>query len=205
MSGSIAAIRWAALGPLVATALAIMGTPGPATISVSAAGAAYGLRRSLAYTVGVMAGTMLVLVAVATGITVTLLAVPALRIALIVLSAAYILRLAYRVATAPPLATQTAAKAAPSLVGGTVLGVANPKAWVAFAAIFASARLADAATADAVAKVAVLGSIIVLIMSTWWIAGAAFAPFLRDARRARIVNAMLAVVLVVATALAVAH
>jgi threonine/homoserine/homoserine lactone efflux protein len=205
MSGSIAAIRWAALGPLLLTALAIMGTPGPATISVSAAGAAYGLRRSLAYTVGVMVGTTLVLVAVATGITVTLLAVPALRIALIVFSVAYILRLAYRVATAPPLGTESATDAAPSLVGGTVLGVANPKAWVAFAAIFASARLADAATADAVAKVTVLSSTIVLIMSIWWIAGASFAPLLRDPRRARIVNTTLAVVLVVATVLALVH
>src|SRR5207253_10636950 len=105
----------------------------------------------------------------ATGITVTLLAVPGLRIALIVLSAAYILRLAYRVATAPPLSADVGAGAAPSLVGGTVLGVANPKAWVAFAAIFASARLADAATADAVAKITVLSAIIVLIISAWWI------------------------------------
>jgi threonine/homoserine/homoserine lactone efflux protein len=201
MSGSMAVVRWGSLGPLLVTALAIMGTPGPATISVSAAGAAYGLRRSAAYTVGVIVGTALVLVAVATGITVTLLAVPALRIALIVLSAAYILRLAYRVATAPPLSTKLGTEAAPSLAGGTLLGVANPKAWVAFAAIFASARLADTATADALAKVAVLSSVIVVITSTWWVAGASFAPLLRT----RIVNVALAVVLVAATVLAVVH
>lgn len=38
-----------------------------------------------------------------------------------------------------------------SLAGGTVFGVANPKAWVAIAGVCASARLVDSATADAAA------------------------------------------------------
>jgi threonine/homoserine/homoserine lactone efflux protein len=186
---------------LVVASLAIMGSPGPATISLAAAGSAYGLRRCVSYAIGIVMGTMVVLVAVATGITATLLAVPALRTALIAISAAYILWLAYRVATAPPLAAQTAK--VPSLAGGTLLGVANPKAWVAIAAVFASARLSDGASADAAAKVAVLSAMIVVIMGAWLIAGASFAPVLRDPRRARVVNAGLAVALVAATALAV--
>jgi threonine/homoserine/homoserine lactone efflux protein len=44
---------------------------------------------------------------------------------------------------------------------------------------------------------------IVLINAAWLLAGASLAPLLRDARRARIVNTALAVVLVGATALAV--
>ena len=60
-----AAIRWEALGPLVATALAVMGSPGPATISLTAAGSAFGVRRSLGYLTGIVAGTAVVLVAVA--------------------------------------------------------------------------------------------------------------------------------------------
>jgi threonine/homoserine/homoserine lactone efflux protein len=201
----VATIRWGSIGPLLVTALAIMGSPGPATISLTAAGSAYGVRRSLAYLLGVIVGTTIVLVAVATGITATLLAVPALRVFLIVISALYILWLAYHVATAPPLAAQTAAVDAPSLAGGTLLGVANPKAWVAIAAVFAGAHLADTATTDAVAKIAVLTAMIVLITTTWLIAGASFAPLLRDAHRSRIINAALAAALVGATALAVLH
>jgi threonine/homoserine/homoserine lactone efflux protein len=86
-----------------------------------------------------------------------------------------------------------------------VLGVANPKAWVAIAAVFASARLVDSATADAAAKTVVLSVMIVLIMGAWLIAGASLAPLLRDPQRARIINAVLAVALVAATALAVFH
>jgi threonine/homoserine/homoserine lactone efflux protein len=193
-----------AAGALVLTSLAIMGSPGPATISLTAAGSAHGVRRSIGYLAGIVIGTTLVLVAVATGITAALLAVPALRSVLLAVSAAYILWLAYHLATAPPLADRTESKA-PSLVGGAVLGVANPKAWVAIAAVFASAHLANAATTDAAAKTAFLSVVIVLINAGWLVAGASLAPLLRDPRRGRIVNAALAAALVGATALAVLH
>ena len=102
-------IRWGSVGPLVLISLAIMGSPGPATISLMAAGSAYGVRRSLSYLIGIIVGTTIVLLAVATGITAALLAVPAIGSVLIWISAAYILWLAYHIATAPPLSEPTAA------------------------------------------------------------------------------------------------
>jgi threonine/homoserine/homoserine lactone efflux protein len=201
----LAIVHWESTGPLVLTSLAIMGSPGPATISLTAAGSAYGVRRSLGYLVGIIAGTTIVLVAVGTGITATLLAVPALRSVLIAISVAYILWLAYHVATAPPLAAQAATSSAPTLAGGVLLGVANPKAWVAIGAVFAGNRLATGATGDAGVKIAILTVMIVLINAAWLLAGASFAPLLRDARRARIINVTLAVALVGSSALAVLH
>ena len=198
-------IRWESVGPLVLISLAIMGSPGPATISLVAAGSVRGVRRSFPYLFGIIVGTTLVLVAVATGITAALLAVPAIGSVLIWISAGYILWLAYHIATAPPLSKPTGASNAFSVIGGALLGVANPKAWVAIAAVFASARLADGATTDAAAKVVVLTLTIIVICATWLIAGAAIAPLLRDPARARLVNVALAVGLVGATALAVFH
>jgi threonine/homoserine/homoserine lactone efflux protein len=189
---------------LLLASLLIMGSPGPATISLTAAGSAYGLRRSLGYLAGIVVGTALVLLAVATGMTAALLAVPAMRPVLIGISAAYILWLAWKVATAPALAAGPAT-ASPSFAGGALLGVANPKAWVAIAAVFASARLAGAAATDAAAKVVLLSGMIVLINTAWLVAGASLAPFLRDPRRARVVNVVLAAALVGAAALAVVH
>jgi len=144
-----------------------------------------------------------VLVAVAAGITAALLAVPGLRPVLVGLSVVYILWLAYRIATAPRPGGRPVGAAPPSLAGGALLGVANPKAWVAIAAVFASARLAGTATADAAAKVAVLSVVVVLIMAAWLLAGACFASALRDPGRARVVNLVLAAALVGSTALAV--
>jgi threonine/homoserine/homoserine lactone efflux protein len=198
----MAEVPWRALGSLIVTALAIMGSPGPATISLTAAGSAFGVRRSARYLAGIVAGTATVLLAVATGITAALLAVPAVRPAVIAVGVAYILWLAYHIATAPPLEAEGRADA-PTLAGGALLGVANPKAWVAIAAVFAGTRLTSNAGADAAGKVAVLSVLIVIINSAWLVAGASLAPLLRDPRRARAINVGLAVLLVAAAALTV--
>jgi len=198
-------IRWGSVGTLVLISLAIMGSPGPATISLVAAGSVRGVRRSFQYLFGIIAGTTLVLVAVATGITAALLAVPRVGSVLIWISVAYILWLAYQIATAPPLSKLTGASNAFSLMGGAILGIANPKAWVAIAAVFASVHLADAPTDDAAAKIVVLTVMIIVICATWLVAGRSIAPLLRDPPRARLVNAALAVGLVGATALALLH
>jgi threonine/homoserine/homoserine lactone efflux protein len=182
-----------------------MGSPGPATISLTAAGSAYGVRSCWAYLAGVISGTAVVLVAVAAGITAALLAVPALRMVLIAVSAAYILWLAWHVATAPPMTDASSASDAPTFPGGLLIGVANPKAWVAIAAVFASTRLAAGTAIDAAAKVAVLTLMIVLICTTWLFVGAFLARVLRDPHRSRIVNVALAIALVLSTALATLH
>ncbi|HJW22633.1 MAG TPA: LysE family transporter, partial [Candidatus Limnocylindrales bacterium] len=165
------AIRWESIGPLLLISLAIMGSPGPATISLFAAGSVFGVRHALKYLIGVTVGTTVVLVAVATGITAALVALPAIGSVLLGISVAYILWLAYHIATAPPLSEQTAAADAPSLAGGALLGVANPKGWVAIAAVFSSAHLADDAVTDAATKIAVLTAMLITILATWLVAG----------------------------------
>jgi threonine/homoserine/homoserine lactone efflux protein len=187
MSGSIAA--------LVLTAAAITGSPGPATMSLVAASSTFGARRSLRYFAGIVAGTVAVLLAVAAGIAAVLLAVPGLGTALTVVSVAYIVWLAYRIATAPP-ASPAAGARAPSLRGGLILGVANPKAWIALAAVFAGAHV------GAALKLAVISGMIVASSSTWLAAGRSLAPLLRRPHTARIVNRMLAAALLAASALA---
>lgn len=62
-------------------ALAVMGRPGPATISLTAAASANGVGRSFGHLIGLRVGAAMVLVAVATGITATLSAVPAMAAA----------------------------------------------------------------------------------------------------------------------------
>jgi threonine/homoserine/homoserine lactone efflux protein len=188
---------------LVLTALAIMGSPGPATISLTAAGAAFGVRRSLGYLVGIIVGTWLVLLAVATGLTALLLSVPSVRPALLAVSVCYLLWLAYHLARAPALSELPADRSPSTLLGGLLLGVANPKAWVAIAAVFAGSRVASGGAARAVATAAVLTVLVILINTVWLLAGASLAPLLRDPRRSRVVNVSLAVVLVAATGLAV--
>jgi threonine/homoserine/homoserine lactone efflux protein len=88
-------------------------------------GSVFGVRHSLKYLIGIIVGTTLVLVAVATGITASLLALPAIASVLLGISASYTLRLACHIATAAPLSAQTAAVDAPSFASGALLGVAE--------------------------------------------------------------------------------
>ncbi len=64
------------------------------------------------------------------------------------------------------------------------------------ATVFASAHLADTATTDAAAKVAVLIVMIVVICTTWLVGGTSIAALLRDSHRACFVNLALAVALI---------
>jgi threonine/homoserine/homoserine lactone efflux protein len=200
---STSSIRWSSVAALVLTSVAIMGSPGPATISLTGSGVAFGVRRSARYLAGIIAGTTLVLVAVAVGVTGALLAIPAVRPALIAAAVVYILSLAYHIATAPPLEAGRPAAAAPTLAGGLLLGVANPKAWVAIGAVFVSVRVSGSAALDAGLKACVLTGMIVVINTGWLVAGASLAPLLRDPARSRRTNVVLASALVVSTAAAV--
>ena len=93
-------------------------------------------------------------------------------------SAVYILFLAYKIATAPPLETGRAQGAAPSFAGGFLLAIANPKAYLAIAAVFAGTTIfAENHGLDAVAKAVLLGFMIVIIHLAWLVRGRlALAP-----------------------------
>jgi threonine/homoserine/homoserine lactone efflux protein len=191
---------WRQLLALVLAATVVMGSPGPATISVTAVGAAFGLRDSLRYTCGIILGTIAVLLVVATGIMAVLASMPKLAPLLAVASAAYILYLA----SAPPLAARTAEASRPTWLAGFLLAVANPKAYVAIAAVFAGAASNQGgAELGLWTKLTVLAGMIVVIHAVWLLAGAVFARFLRRPVASRIINLVFAATLVLTTALAV--
>ena len=130
---------------------------------------------------------------------------PAARPVLIGVAVLYILHLAFHIATAPPLDARSRAAAAPSLAGGLLLGVANPKAWLAIAAVFVSVRLASSPAVDAGLKTCVLVVMIVIINTGWLAAGALLAPILRDPVRSRRANLALAAALILSTGAALLH
>ncbi|MEI9429613.1 LysE family translocator [Mesorhizobium sp. Cs1299R1N3] len=195
---------WRQLLALLLAATVVMGSPGPATISVTAVGAAFGLRDSLRYTGGIVLGTIAVLLAVATGVMAVLGSMPKLAPLLVGASAAYILYLAFKIATAPPLAVRAADASRPTWLAGFLLAVANPKAYVAIAAVFAGASSsAGDAELRLWTKLTVLAVMIVVIHAVWLLAGAAFSRFLRRPVASRIINLVFAATLLLTTALAV--
>ncbi|GAB5378565.1 MAG: LysE family transporter [Acuticoccus sp.] len=185
-------------------ALPLMGTPGPATLSLAGMGTAYGFRRGLPYLLGIMAGTTGVLVMIATGVTALLLAVPALVEVLAFLAAGYILYLAWRIATAPVLTGRNDTRRAPQFLPGFLLAIANPKAFAAIGAVYSGhVVMAGAPLGDALAKVATLASVILVVNPSWLALGALFSRVLSDPRLGRIANIVFALLLVATLALMV--
>src|SRR5947207_330526 len=70
-----------ALLALIGAGFALAGSPGPNTMSLAAAGAAYGARRSVGYMAGLALGMLVVTIAVAAGVVGRLLADAARKIA----------------------------------------------------------------------------------------------------------------------------
>lgn len=194
---------WRSLTALILASTVIMGSPGPATISAAAAGAAFGVRRSLKYVCGLIVGTIAVLATVSIGVVALMFSIPQGARALGAVSAAYILFLAFKIATAPPLASPGERIIAPAFAGGLLLAIANPKAYLAIGAVFAGAAvIVDDSRVDAVIKTALLSLMIVIIHFAWLSAGASLSRVLRDPASSRVVNLFLAAALVATTLVA---
>jgi threonine/homoserine/homoserine lactone efflux protein len=171
-------------------------------MSLAAAGAAFGARRSLAYMAGLALGMLAVMVIVASGVVAMLLAVPGIAPVATGAALLYFVYLAWKIGTAPPLAEKGSERPAPSLTDGLLLSPVNPKGYAAMLALFASHTLVAASLVnDAASKIAVTIAIIVFVNVAWLYVGATLARTFRSARANRIVNISFAVLLLASAAL----
>lgn len=183
---------------LVFASLALMGSPGPATLSLAATGAAFGFARGIPYLLGIILGTVGVLVTIALGITGLLLTLPGVSPMLIALAAIYILYLAYKIATAPPLSADHGEGTAPRSWNGLLLALANPKAYAAIGAVFSGFTLLNnQPTADGIFKFGVLTCMIFLINTIWLGLGASLAKMFHSPKANRAINVCFALLLVI--------
>jgi threonine/homoserine/homoserine lactone efflux protein len=93
----------AQLGAFLGAAIALVASPGPATLGLAAAGAAFGFRAARLFLAGLLCGAALTIFLVGSGVAGALLAHPIAAPIMLGLAAFYMLYLAYRIATAPPL------------------------------------------------------------------------------------------------------
>jgi threonine/homoserine/homoserine lactone efflux protein len=113
------------------------------------------------------------------------------------LSAGYFTYLAFRIATAPPLAEGGQQRRQPSFAGGIFLSLVNPKGYAAMAALFSSfVLIRERLALDVAAKIVVLAVIIAAVNIAWLVAGAALTRFFKDPRMNRIINVTFAILLI---------
>ncbi|MFZ5779765.1 MAG: LysE family translocator [Pseudomonadota bacterium] len=191
-----------AFASFILAAIALAGSPGPATLSLTAVGAAYGTRRSLTYLAGIVAGMVVVMAAVASGLVSLLLAVPGAAPFVAAAAAVYFLHLAWRIATAPPLRSDAVGRP-PGFLAGALLSLANPKGYAAMAALYSGFVLVRGQVAiDVAAKTLLLTAIIMSVNIAWLLAGSALASAFCDPRRSRAINVAFALLLVLSVAIA---
>jgi threonine/homoserine/homoserine lactone efflux protein len=193
-----------ALPGFLLASIALAGSPGPATLSLAAAGAAFGSRRVAGYLAGIVIGMVAVMAITASGLVGLLLAVPGATPLVTAGAALYFVWLAWRIATAPPLAARAGQGRAPSFAAGFGLSLINPKGYAAMAALFAGFVLVrDRLSVDIAAKITLLTVVITAVNILWLLSGAALTGLFRDPRTNRIVNVVFAVLLLASVALAV--
>lgn len=189
----------------VLAGVALAGSPGPAVLSLAAAGAAFGARRSLPYLCGIVLGMVIVMAIVASGLVGLVLAIPRATPVIATAAAGYFVFLAWRIATAPPLDDITAEHRQPAFLAGLLLSLVNPKGYAAMAALFSGFTLArDAPGVDVGLKMALLVVIVAASSAAWLLTGTALTRSFRAPRSNRIVNVSFAVLLLASVAAAFA-
>lgn len=106
-------------------------TPGPNNTMLLASGVNFGFRRTIPHTLGISFGLMLLVLAVGLGLGGVFKAVPMAYTVLRYVGAAYLLYLAWKVATSGPVSQQDSVQGKPlGFWGAAAFQWVNPKAWV---------------------------------------------------------------------------
>lgn len=121
------------LAPGVLAALALYAlstsiTPGPNNMMLLASGVNFGLVRTIPHMLGISVGFVIMAVPVGLGLGAVFLAVPALHLALKVIAGAYMLWLAWRIATTPVMAQAREAARPMRFHEAAFFQFVNPKA-----------------------------------------------------------------------------
>lgn len=176
-------------------------TPGPNNLMLMTSGANFGFARTIPHLLGVSVGFTAMIVLVGAGLAQLFAAFPTLHLVLKVLSAVYLLYLAWKIATAPPPDAEGKARGEPmTFVQAALFQWVNPKAWtMALTAVTVYAPSGGDAEAAwwALAIIAlVFGAVNLPSVGMWTMLGVQMKRFLSAPRALRAFNVTMGVLLV---------
>jgi threonine/homoserine/homoserine lactone efflux protein len=186
-------------GPLVTFALATSVTPGPNNIMLTASGANFGFRRTIPHMLGVAIGFTVMVLAIGLGLSEVFKALPVIHQLLRYGGAAYLLYLAYRIATAAPTTPDGARAAGRPLtfLQAALFQWVNPKGWMmAVGAISAYTTVGGDLVQESILIAGVFGAIGLPAVALWTGLGAAIGRLLQAKWALRAFNIAMALLLV---------
>lgn len=172
-------------------------TPGPNNTMLLSSGVNFGFNRTIPHMLGISCGFALMVLAVGFGLGAVFRAYPILYTILRYAGAAYLLYLAYKIATSGPVKDATDKEARPmSYLGAAAFQWVNPKAWVmAIGAISTYTPMNGYFTNVAIIAF-VFGIVNLPAVSLWAGCGSLLRNVLRDPFWLRVFNGVMAGLLV---------
>ena len=191
---------------MIAFALAVLLlliTPGPGVLSLAGVGAAFGWRQGISYLSGLFIGNNLVCIAVISGLATMILASPSIRMALMIISAAYLGYLAFRIAfSGAKIAFIQSPK--PGLGTGTTIQLINPKAYAVHITLFSGfAFYPNDFFIETAVKLLIANVIWILIHFFWLYLGVKINQLELPEKTQRIINVFMAICLLAVVGLSV--
>jgi threonine/homoserine/homoserine lactone efflux protein len=174
--------------PFTLFAIAGSFTPGPNNIMLTASGANFGFRRTLPHILGICIGFPLMVAAVGIGLGRLFEVVPAIHAVLKVAGTAYLLWLAWRIATAGS-ADAGDAGARPLSIEAAAFQWVNPKAWIMATGAISTFTLAGEAILPQVLTIVGIFTVVSVPSATvWTLLGIGIARLLRSPLALRLFN-----------------
>lgn len=187
---------FALAGFAVATSI----TPGPNNLMLMASGANFGLQRTVPHMLGISLGHAFMIVMIGLGLIQIFEAFPLLHQIMTVLSVAYLLFLAWKIARSAPPEEGAAAGTPFTFLQAAGFQWVNPKAW--FMALTAITVYAPSESLAAIVTVALIFSLVNLpSILVWTCLGQGLRRFLTSHNRLRMFNWTMAALLVASLAL----
>jgi threonine/homoserine/homoserine lactone efflux protein len=186
------------LTALMAFAFVSSITPGPNNLMLMASGTNFGFVRTIPHMLGVSIGFTLMIVLVGAGLAKVFEIYPLAYTILKYASCAYLVWLAWKIATAaPPGAKGAEARSEPmTFIQAALFQWVNPKAWtMALTAVSAYTLPADPIVSLLVVA-AVFGAINLPLVGSWTLLGMQLRRLLNDPVRLRVFNVTMALILV---------
>ena len=170
-------------------------TPGPNNLMLMASGANYGFRRTIPHMLGISIGFMVLMLLTGIGLVRVFEIYPISYVILKILSVAYLLYLAWKIATAAPVKERTATGKPMTFLQAAAFQWVNPKVWAV--ALSATAYVATLAPVQQAIVLATSFSTINLGVGTFWaLAGSLLSYLLTNEAAWRIFMRIMALALV---------
>ncbi len=191
----------ALLSLITATAL-LLGSPGPAPLALAAIGATYGVRKGLSFLIGILAGLACAIVGAVVGLSALFIAFPTVKFACQLIGGAYIVYIAFKIASAP-IVENAAPQNPPTFNDGFILNLLNPKAYAAFLAIFSQFLLPITSEITAYVATGLVCWLVAMIVDVIWLGfGALLKPIFAHPQQARFIRIVFALLMVSAVVFA---